>query len=255
MPTSTPNFEALIAEAEKAGFSGWDFSYLEGRYKESAPSWDYRQMVLERMADSSSLLDMGTGGGEFLASLGALPPHTCATEGFPPNLSIARACLAPLGVRVESACGDENLPFPDGSFDLVINRHESYSPAELKRILKPGGCFLTQQVGGRDNFLLNERLQDEPCLEYAGWNLQTARKQLEDAGFTVRLAKEEMLPTRFSDIGAVVYYLKAIPWQIPDFSPEKERLRLLQLHREIIQNGALITHSHRFILEASRAME
>ncbi len=41
MPTSTPNFEALIAEAEKAGFSGWDFSYLEGRYKESAPSWDY----------------------------------------------------------------------------------------------------------------------------------------------------------------------------------------------------------------------
>ncbi len=149
--------------------------------------------------------------------------------------------------------GDENLPFPDGSFDLVINRHESYSPAELKRILKPGGCFLTQQVGAAIIFLLNERLQDEPCLEYAGWNLQTARKQLEDAVLPCGWRRRDA-PHALSDIGAVVYYLKAIPGKYPIFHRKKNAYGCC-LHREIIQNGALITHSHRFILEASRAME
>jgi len=34
---------------------------------------------------------MGTGGGEFLASLAPLPMHTSATEAYPPNVEIARA--------------------------------------------------------------------------------------------------------------------------------------------------------------------
>jgi len=30
----------------------------------------------------------------------------------------------------------------------VINRHESFSASEVFRVLKPGGIFVTQQVGG-----------------------------------------------------------------------------------------------------------
>ncbi|MNJ78400.1 hypothetical protein D3C77_761450 [compost metagenome] len=33
----------------------------------------------------------------------------------------------------------------------MINRHEAYSVQELNRILKPGGLFITQQVGGQNN--------------------------------------------------------------------------------------------------------
>lgn len=40
---------------------------------------------------------MGTGGGEFLAGLQPLPPHTCATEGYPPNIPIAQQRLKRLG--------------------------------------------------------------------------------------------------------------------------------------------------------------
>ena len=37
--------------------------------------------------------------------------------------------------------------YGDSSFDLVINRHEIFGAKEVFRALKPGGLFLTHQVG------------------------------------------------------------------------------------------------------------
>jgi len=53
-------------------------------------SWNYRNEVKFRIYGISSLLDMGTGGGEFLSSLSPLPANTCATEGYEPNIPVAR---------------------------------------------------------------------------------------------------------------------------------------------------------------------
>jgi len=94
------DFETLIQEAEQAHFSGWDFSWLRERWIESEPDWDYGALVLERIPAAQALLDMGTGGGEFLASLPSRPAQTCATEAYPPNLPVARARLEPLGIPV-----------------------------------------------------------------------------------------------------------------------------------------------------------
>jgi hypothetical protein len=38
MAEQAPSFEALIAEATRQNFSGWDFSFLAGRWHEEAPS-------------------------------------------------------------------------------------------------------------------------------------------------------------------------------------------------------------------------
>ncbi|TWM62047.1 hypothetical protein CHCC14814_3870 [Bacillus paralicheniformis] len=48
------------------------------------------------------------------------------------------------------------LPFESGQFDLIINKHKSYSIQEVRRILSKGG--LTQQVGGLDCQKINEKL-------------------------------------------------------------------------------------------------
>jgi len=62
-------FESLIAEALQQDFSGWDFSYLQGRWHGNNPSWDYRQIVFDRSRQIHSLLDLGTGGVEVLSIL------------------------------------------------------------------------------------------------------------------------------------------------------------------------------------------
>ena len=90
---------------------------------------------------------MGTGGGErFLELLDGYDGLTVATEGWSGNIHIASQALSPFGARLVHSSG-LNLPFSDGCFELVLNDHEELSPADVARILSPGGSFLTQQVG------------------------------------------------------------------------------------------------------------
>lgn len=112
---------------------------------------------------------------------------------------------------------DARLPLPDAHFDLVINRHESFDPHEVRRILRPGGLFLTQQVGGQDNVELNQALQETVTLSYGAWDAAEAARQLRDAGLEVLDEREAFSPGRFVDIGAVVMYLRITPWQIDGF--------------------------------------
>ena len=255
------SFEQLLVEAERQPFAGWDFSYLRGRMQSGATSWDYPDLVRRRLAGVAAVLDMGTGGGELLAALAPLPTRTVATEGYPPNVEIARARLAPLGVEVVPVVGAPDnsdqapgeghgtLPFPDRSFPLVINRHESYYPAEVYRILEQAGSFITQQVGGTHDRELNVLLggtSDHDSI----WSAAFGVEQLEQAGFRIVDRREEYPETVFRDIGAVIYYLRAVPWQVPDFAVDRYRDRLLHLHRRIEAEGGLHIRGHFFYLEA-----
>ena len=251
-PDSVGRFERLVQEALAHTFSGWDFSWLHGRWIEAEPSWNYRQIVQSKVQGTSSLLDMGTGGGEFLASVDGLPASTYATEGFAPNIPIARKRLAPLGVTVVEVVDDAALPLPSSRFDLVINRHESYDLPEVWRILAPGGIFLTQQVGPRNDIQLNQFLVGPLEPDVSSWRLDQACAAVTAAGFEVVRCEEQLLESTYLDIGAVVYYLKVIAWQIPDFSVDAYRERLLAMHRLIERQGAFYSTAHRFLIEAKK---
>ncbi len=245
-------FERLIQEAQIQPVSGWDFSWIHGRTAEGEPSWNYREIVREAKARAASLLDMGTGGGEFLSSLAPLPQNTSATEGYGPNVSVAQRRLEPLGVSVIPIEADHDLPFAADQFELIINRHESYAPAEVHRILRSGGTFITQQVGGQNGNRLNEFLQAPSNEEFAYWNLDFATEELRRANFCVIDAREDFPATHFYDVGAVVYYLRMVEWQIPGFTVERYEQRLRELHRHIISHGYFEVPSHRFLIRATR---
>ncbi|NLG89248.1 MAG: class I SAM-dependent methyltransferase [Clostridiaceae bacterium] len=251
-PADNELFDYLINEANEK-FEGWDFSYLEStrRMQEFTLSWNYRNKVKIRMSEASSLLDMGTGGGEFISSLSPLPEYTCVTEGYEPNIIIARNRLEPLGVKVFKIDDDESLPFDAETFDLVINRHESYSPEEVKRVLKRQGTFITQQVGGLNNKEINELL-GAPKYEYYNWNLEIAVGKLKEAGLKITEQKEDIVKTRFYDIGAIVFYLKAVPWQVPDFTAEKYFNRLKEIDNLIQKEGYIDFTCHRFLIIAGK---
>jgi SAM-dependent methyltransferase len=252
------SFEELVAEAESWTFEGWDFSHLKGRLIESPTPWDYRTIVSEQLAAADSLVDLGTGGGELLASFRPLPRHTFATEGYPPNVSVAKQRLQPLGVEViETYCDGNNmlpqrgaLPFRNGSIDLVIDRHESFIPGEVSRILRPSGRFVTQQVGGTNYPELNAALGVEESPTWAEWDLREAIRQVEGAGFKVTDSRQATLEAWFSDVGVVVCYLKAVPWQVPGFSVNRYHKNLQDLDRAIRNNGPFRVTFPRFLVQA-----
>ncbi|MBQ1358535.1 MAG: SAM-dependent methyltransferase, partial [Oscillospiraceae bacterium] len=59
------------AEEENAHIHGWDFSHINDRYEEENDiPWDYEKVIRGYLTDDMKILDMDTGGGEFLLSLG-----------------------------------------------------------------------------------------------------------------------------------------------------------------------------------------
>jgi SAM-dependent methyltransferase len=246
-------FLRQIDEAWQAPFAGWDFSWLEGKYTETDPHWSYKDMARQRMHGIQAMLDMDTGGGEVLASLAPFPAHTWATETWDKNIPVARARLEPMGVKLCVPERDEDLPFEAETFDLILNRHGSYHAGELLRTLKHGGLFLTQQVGGQNQWHLNELLQEHPEFIYSYWTPALAREQLTRAGFEILQTQEDFPEAHFLTIGAVVYNLRIISWQIAGFTPEAYLDKLYAIEQIIQRDGMLVTHAHRFLIEARRS--
>jgi hypothetical protein len=85
------------------------------------------------------------------------------------------------------------------------------------------------------------------------WTLEGPTSELARAGLRVRRGEEQYLECTFFDIGAVVYYLKVIAWQVPDFTIERYHDRLYAMHQLIERDGAFYATSHRYLIEALKS--
>ncbi|MHB1787316.1 MAG: class I SAM-dependent methyltransferase [Acidimicrobiales bacterium] len=177
------SFETLVAEAESAPIIGWNFAWLNGRATEERPSWKYSQLLVERYRRSQKVLDLQSGGGENLASLPHLPPLLVATEGYGPNLTVAAHRLRPRGAFVVGTDDrHEILPFSGATFDLVTSRHPITTWwIEIERVLRPGGSYLSQQVGPDSVRELSEFIMG-PWPEGSPRDSHLAKQQAIDAG-------------------------------------------------------------------------
>jgi SAM-dependent methyltransferase len=234
-----------------APFEGWDFSYLAGRMVEAEPPWRYLDLARAAVAQAHDILDVATGGGEIFASLAPFPGRATAVEGFAPNLPVARRRLEPLGVAVREGNTRSGMPFADLSFDLILNRHGGFLPAEMHRILKSGGVFLTQQVGG-DN-LADLAAEFGAALPYPDNSLARVRDDFAGLGCEIRRAETWRGAVTFADVGAVVYFLKAIPWVVQGFDLERHRPALAALQARLESGQPLRFTYTRFLIEAVKA--
>lgn len=239
---------------ERKSFQGWDFSYINDRTEEETLPWDYDKIVRQYLKPEHILLDMGTGGGEYLLSLGHPYKNTYVTEAYPPNVELCMKKLKPLGIEVRQVFDDADLPFDDGMFDIIINRHESFVVNEVYRLLKPKGLFITQQVGGLNNKELSKFLIDDfKEIVNSNYDLHNNVELVQNAGFTV-LESEEYFPyLKFYDIGALVYFAKIIEWEFPGFSVDRCYEKLCQLQSIVDKQGFIESREHRFIIVAQRS--
>lgn len=259
---------------------GWSFAQLGGALVADEPCWDFEADCLRLLRESRiGALDLGTGGGERLSALlealpdpGALPdpealpnpgappdpatmPHMAggaapvfATEGWAPNLPVARARLAAHSVdvlRYDAEAGHA-LALPDRSLDLVMSRHESYEPAEVARVLAPGGRFLTQQVDGGDAPEIHAWFGGEAL--YAHVTAGASVDALEAAGMRVDQVDTWEGTMTFGDVAALVAYVGLVPWDSPDFTVASNAERLIELSAA----GPLTVTQRRFRVYATR---
>lgn len=208
------------------GFSGWSFKDVDVRHLDARAPWDYEAIARERARSATSVLDLGTGGGEVLSRIvPATNPRVVATEEWHVNAPIAAARLRPLGVHVLRA-DSLRLPLRDASFDLVLDRHEALEPAEVARVLAPGGCVVTQQVG-HDHW--PELRRWFPRKTVFPDHFHDYQRGFIEHGLRIEDARWHEERVAFGTLGDLVYMLLTAPFYVPDLDPAGEIDALLAL--------------------------
>ena len=122
-------------------------------------------------------LEVGCGSARLLARMGcAAPLQLVALDPAPNALAVAQRTAAIAGVSMLRTRGDAlRLPFPDGSFDLVLSGGllEHFPEpegvlAEMVRILKPGGTFYADVVPRKFSVY---RVREYPRMRRTEWFL------------------------------------------------------------------------------------
>lgn len=235
----------------------WGAGFLPGRYLPGETSWTWPGIVDPHLRNAKALLDLGTGDGGQLAGLPGLPALTVATEEWPATVPAAAATLLPRGIRlVVCGGGRENthperpprpgLPFADSSYDVVLSRHDAFAADDVRRVLRPGGVFVTQQVGSDETASVRALLGLSTPAE--GWDLAEAIRQTEAGGLELLGSGEERPVCRFTDLAALIGYLRTIAWSVPELDRDGMRPVFERLHR----GNDLRAVTHRFWLAARR---
>lgn len=240
-------------EENAAHIHGWDFSHIHGRYEEEQDlPWNYEMIVRSYLHKDMKLLDYDTGGGEFLLSLKHPYSKTWATEGYPPNVDLCRETLLPLGIHFKECHNASDIPFEDISFDMIINRHGDFNAPELHRLLKQGGIFVTEQVGGENDRDLVKMVLPDMEKPFPHLNLREQQKEFEKAGFHILRAEEAFRPIIFYDVGAFVWFARVIQWEFSGFSVDRCFENLLKMHRVIEKDGKITGTIHRYLIVAMK---
>ena len=203
------NFEELklIADAVSER-RGWDFSRMKADC-DPAP-WDYLEVAKRYLKTIDHVLDVGTGGGEKFIQLA---PHFRGGIGIDVDGEMVAVAQRNAGqmshVQFEQMSID-SLSFEDARFDVVLNRQAPVSAAEIVRVLKANGYFITQQIGPSNM---------QNILEAFGWvmgalpqskGLTASIEAFQSLGCEVVAQGEYNVHYFVQDIESLVFWLKAI---------------------------------------------
>ena len=246
------NYEDLVAEAEQADVTGWDFSWLEGRATEERPPWGYARQLAVRLPKAMSALDLDTGGGEIVAGVPDLPGRMTVTEAWAPNAAKAGTNLGRRGVPVVRA-GTDRLPFACATFGLVTSRHPVKPQwAEIARVLTDNGTYFAQHVGPGSAFELCEYFLGPLPEARRARDPRTEAEDADKAGLEVTQVQTARCRMEFYDVGAIVWTLRKCVWWVPDFAVDRYEGRLRAMHASMRDGEPFVAHSTRTLIEARR---
>jgi len=242
-----------LEEERVAHIRGWNFSHIQGKYEEENDlPWDYRAIINKYLKPDYRLLDLDTGGGEFLLSLRHPHKNTSATEAYPPNVKLCEKTLITLGIDFHKADASGVLPFENETFNIIINRHGVFNAPELYRILKPNGIFITEQVGAENDRALVDLLLPGTEIPFPELYLNKISELFAKNGFAILQSREAFCPIKFYDVGALVWFAHIIEWEFPGFTVEGCLMALYHAQEILEKNGCIEGQIHRFLITAKK---
>ncbi len=246
-----------VLDAVQPG-DGWDFSRV--RDDSDPVPWSYSAIARRYLSPVQRVLDIGTGGGELFIRLAESFGSGVGIDGDPAMVAAANANLPDdIACRVKFLAMDAaELQFPRAAFDVVLCRHAPAYPAEVARVLKRGGYFITQQIGARNHHNITAPFgcgpagmhsPAEPEQTVAAWAEQFAA-----SGCAIRAQGSYDVPYFYRDVASLVYWLKAVGCP-PDLDAERHGDTLLDILAQHRTPRGIATNVHRELLIVQRGDE
>jgi ubiquinone/menaquinone biosynthesis C-methylase UbiE len=148
------------------------FSPVADNYRTSsvhAGGEDLRQMVLQaELRGSERVLDAGSGAGHTALAFAPHVAQVVSVDLSQAMLAQGEHLAAERGLtNVEFRQADvESLPFDGGTFDLIVSRYSAHhwphphaALAEFRRLLRPSGRLLLDDIVSYDDFTYDTHLQ------------------------------------------------------------------------------------------------
>jgi SAM-dependent methyltransferase len=233
---------------------GWDFSRM--RETQDPAPWDYADIARAYLAPDSHALDIGTGGGERFLALADAFRSGVGMDASPEMIATAQENLPPaLADKISFAVmPTQHLTFAPASFDVILNRHAPVDAAEFARVLRPGGVFITQQIGARNTANICAIFGCTPGGTYTSDPTQTPealRASFMAAGCRIVAEGDYDVRAWFLDVESLLFWLQALP--VPeDFSIECHWRQVDGILSAYNTERGIETNEHRTLLVARK---
>ena len=159
-----------------------------------AEAWTEKILSDAPQGKTLDILDAGCGPAFFSILMAKAGHRVVGLDGSAGMLSYAAKNAAASGVRPMFMMGDcHELPFADGSFDLIISRNVTHALrdqrtvySEWRRVLRPGGVLLIFDASWHlmqtDPDIRREFVsREDKCFERFGDNFSGGRREVENA--------------------------------------------------------------------------
>ena len=227
--------------------TGWDFSSMDATL---APTpWDYATVARSKLHPQARVLDVGTGGGERLIELADAFAVGVGIDPDPVMIETASANARDLP-NVTFAMGDAAMSGIDLTFDVILNRHAVLDLDAVADHLRPGGWFITQQVGEKN--MRNVKA----ALGHKSQPATISAAQLEaTSGLALQAFCEYDVEYVVHDIESLVFWLTALDLSHADFDGQSAVASTEILNRILrgnVDHRGFVTNEHRYLVVARR---
>lgn len=234
---------------------GWDFSQIDSRMKSYGKKWNFTRILRDYVNKKTVLLDLGTGGGEMLLGIAPFVKKAYGIDHSESMVKTAKNNLRKSLLKdVEFKFADtKKIPFLDKSFDVVSCRHAPFYVKEVFRVMKPGGIFITQQVGEKDKQNIKKIFgRGQSFGEKAGTLMNHYVKELKYSGFKIIRRGIYNATEYYANMEDMIFLLRNTPI-IPDFDTKNDEKNLRKLEKKYGSKKGIKTNSYRFIIIAEKS--
>lgn len=211
--------------------------------------WDYHEVVRRYLRPSDVVLDVGTGAGERLRDLAPAFGHGLGIDADPGMVRLARQ--NPAGNLRFRVCS-ERLESVREAFDVILDRHAPFDLAAIAAHLRPGGYFITQQVGERNMACVKAALAQPPSPPPIG------RQAIAASGLQPLAVLEYDVEYVVRDIESLVFWLNALDPAHADIDGKSALASAATLNQVLAGNvdeRGFVTNEHRYLAIAQSVPE